>query len=144
MKLVVQRVQQAKLIINGVIHSEIGNGLLALVGFTAGDNTDTLDYYVNKLLKLRVFDDADGVMNLSVEDVKGKIMAISQFTLYADTKKGNRPSYTNALRPELATKLYDAFCDKLQAKIDTARGVFGAHMDIDFVNDGPVTIIIEK
>ncbi len=144
MKVVVQRVTKAKCEIDGKLTGEIKNGLMLLVGFTDGDNLDTIEKMVQKIINLRIFDDNDGVMNLSVLDTKGSILSISQFTLYADTKKGNRPSYLNAMRGEEATKLYDLFNDELRKYIHVETGVFGADMDISLVNSGPVTIILER
>ena len=144
MKVVVQRVTKAKCEIDGKLTGEINNGLMLLVGFTEGDNLDTIEKMVQKIINLRIFDDENGVMNLSVLDTKGSILSISQFTLYADTKKGNRPSYINAMRGEEATKLYDLFNEELRKYIHVETGVFGADMDISLVNSGPVTIILER
>ena len=144
MKVVVQRVTKAKCEIDGKLTGEINNGLMLLVGFTEGDNLDTIEKMVQEIINLRIFDDENGVMNLSVLDTKGSILSISQFTLYADTKKGNRPSYINAMRGEEATKLYDLFNEELRKYIHVETGVFGADMDISLVNSGPVTIILER
>ena len=144
MKLVIQRVKEASVVIDKNIVGSIDKGLLVLVDFTSGDDEKSIDYMIKKLVNLRIFDDQEGVMNLSVKDVKGSILSISQFTLYADTKKGNRPSYIKALSGEKATILYDLFNKKLKDIIHTETGVFGADMKVSLINDGPVTIIIEK
>ena len=130
--------------INNNIYNEIGNGLMILVGFTEGDTSTDIDYCVKKIVNLRIFDDESGVMNKSVIDVGGSILSISQFTLYADTKKGNRPSYIKALKGEKATLLYDEFNTKLNEFIDTKTGIFGSDMKVSLINDGPVTIIIDS
>jgi D-tyrosyl-tRNA(Tyr) deacylase len=117
---------------------------MLLVGFTEGDNEETITKMVQKIVNLRIFDDASGIMNLSVLDIKGSILSISQFTLYADTKKGNRPSYINALNGEKAIKLYDLFNEELRKYIKVETGIFGADMDISLINSGPVTIILER
>ena len=144
MKVVVQRVKKADCTINGKITGKIDKGLMVLVGFTEGDNQDTIVKMVQKIVNLRIFDDENGIMNLSVLDVKGAILSISQFTLYADTKKGNRPSYINAMNGEKAAKLYDLFNEELSKIIHVETGVFGADMDISLVNSGPTTIIMER
>lgn len=146
MRVLVQRVSRAAVTVDGSVTGKIGPGLLLLVGLTHGDDETVLDWMVHKLANLRVFNDADGKMNLSLTDVDGGVLAISQFTLYGDTKKGNRPSYIEAARPDVAEPLYDRFCEKLGEAIGKAvqRGVFGAHMDVELVNDGPVTLMLEK
>lgn len=144
MKVVVQRVKKADCKVDGKLTGEIEKGLMLLVGFTEGDNIDTITKMVQKIVNLRIFDDENGIMNLSVLDVNGAILSISQFTLYADTKKGNRPSYINAMRGEEATKLYDLFNDELRKYIHVETGIFGADMDISLINSGPVTIILER
>lgn len=145
MKLVVQRVSSASVKVDGKCVGEIGNGLMVLVGFTHGDDIEKIKYCVKKLANLRIFEDENGVMNLSVSDVKGEILSVSQFTLYGDTRKGNRPSYMDALGGESATKLYDEFNKELRdAGLVVKEGIFGADMKVSLVNDGPVTIIIEK
>lgn len=146
MRVLLQRVSQAQVTVNGEITGRIGKGLLLLVGVKDDDNEDVTDWMVGKIARLRVFDDADGKMNLSVQDVKGAALAISEFTLYGDTNKGNRPSYVHAARPEKAAPLYDRFCERLGDAIGSKveKGVFGAHMDVELTNDGPVTVIIEK
>ena len=144
MKIVVQRALKAKCIVNNKSVGSISNGLMLLVGFTEGDSSKEIDWMVNKVLNLRIFDDENGVMNRSVLDVGGSILSISQFTLYADTRKGNRPSYINALNGEEAIKLYDLFNEKLKNHIRVETGIFGADMKVSLLNDGPVTIILEK
>ena len=144
MKVVVQRVIKSSVSIDNKIYNEIGNGMMILVGFTEGDNSSDIDYCVKKIVNLRIFDDEFGVMNKSILDVGGEILSISQFTLYADTKKGNRPSYIKALKGELSTKLYDEFNNKLNEHVITKTGIFGAEMKVSLINDGPVTIIIDS
>lgn len=144
MKVVVQRVKSSSVEIDKKVVGKIQKGLMVLVGFTEGDSSETIDYMIKKIVNLRIFDDENGVMNKSVLDIKGKILSISQFTLYADTKKGNRPSYIKALNGNKATKLYDEFNSKLNKIVHTETGVFGANMKVSLINDGPVTIIIEK
>lgn len=144
MRVVVQRSGNAKCTVDGKITGEIENGLVLLVGFTAGDNEETIDWMIRKILHLRIFDDEQGVMNKSILDVGGKILSISQFTLYADAKKGNRPSYIQALNGEQASTLYDIFNQKLAENISVETGIFGADMQISLVNQGPVTILLER
>lgn len=144
MRVVVQRSGNAKCTVDGKITGEIENGLVLLVGFTARDNEETIDWMIRKILHLRIFDDEQGVMNKSILDVGGKILSISQFTLYADTKKGNRPSYIQALNGEQASTLYDIFNQKLAENISVETGIFGADMQISLVNQGPVTILLER
>lgn len=144
MRIVVQRVKHAKCEVDNKITGNIDQGLMLLVSFTQTDTEENIDYLVKKVLGLRIFDDENGVMNLSVMDVGGKILSISQFTLYADTKKGNRPSYTNALKGDESIKLYESFNRKLKEHIEVEEGIFGASMEITLLNDGPVTIILEK
>ena len=145
MKVVLQRVKKASVTVYEKIVGKIDNGLLILVGFTEGDGEHQIDWMINKITNLRIFDDDNGVMNLSVKDVKGSILSVSQFTLYADSRKGNRPSYINALGGESAIKLYEAFNEKLRdTGISIEEGIFGADMEVSLVNDGPVTIILEK
>ena len=145
MRVVVQRCQRAKCTVNGLVTGEIQKGFMVLVGFTNGDTKDDLGYIAKKVANLRVFEDENGKMNLSLKDVSGDILSISQFTLYADTKKGNRPSFTNSASGDIARPLYDEFNDLLRSyglRVET--GIFGADMKIDFINDGPVTIIIDS
>lgn len=144
MKVVVQRVKEASCKVDSKITGSIDTGLMLLVGFTDGDSIDNIKYMVQKIVNLRIFDDENGVMNKSVLDVGGSILSISQFTLYADTKKGNRPSYINAMKGEKATLLYDLFNEELGKLIHVEKGVFGADMDISLINWGPTTIILER
>ena len=144
MKIVIQRAKNASVLIDNKINGSINNGLVILVGFTYGDTEEDINYMVNKIVNLRIFDDENGVMNKSILDVDGSILSISQFTLYADTKKGRRPSYVNALNGVEATKLYDIFNQKLSEQIHTETGIFGSEMQVTLTNDGPITIIIES
>ena len=145
MRAVIQRVKNASVAIGGKIRSEIGPGLLVFVGIEEADNDTDIDWLGNKIVQLRIFSDSDGVMNLPVMETDGEIMVISQFTLHAKTKKGNRPSYIMAARPENAIPLYNKFVDTLSrlSGKNIATGEFGAMMEISLVNDGPVTIIID-
>ncbi|GIZ16222.1 D-aminoacyl-tRNA deacylase [Capnocytophaga catalasegens] len=146
MRVVIQRVSFAKLTIDEKIYSEIENGLLVLIGIEEEDTEEDIEYLAGKITKLRIFNDQNGVMNLSVNDINGEIMAVSQFTLHALTKKGNRPSYIRACKPEKAIPLYEVFVEKLRSynnnKVKT--GVFGADMKIQLCNEGPVTIWIDS
>jgi len=145
MKVVVQRSKNANVVINEKINGQIKHGLTLLIGFTEGDDNKIIDWMVDKVINLRIFDDENGVMNKSLLDVNGSILSISQFTLYADANKGRRPSYIKALNGELSTVLYDKFNQKLKEKnIDVQTGIFGADMEVTLTNDGPVTILLEK
>lgn len=144
MKVVIQRVKNASVSINNKLYNKINNGMLILVGFTDGDTSQDIDYIVRKVINLRVFDDESGVMNKSILDVGGSILSVSQFTLYADTRKGNRPSYVKALNGDIANKLYNEFNRKLSEFIDVKTGVFGADMQVGLINAGPVTIMIDS
>ena len=144
MRCVVQKVKRSSVKVDGKLISEIGKGLNVLVGFTSGDDESKIDYMINKIINLRVFEDENDVMNKSVLDVNGEILLISQFTLYGDASKGNRPSYINALKSEEAEPLYDLMMKKINDKIKTYPGVFGADMEVEIINDGPATILIEK
>ena len=144
MKIVVQRVKNASVEVDSNVIGQIDKGLLLFVGFTDGDDKDKIDFLVRKVLNLRIFDDDKGVMNLSVMDVGGRILSISQFTLYADTSGGNRPSYSKAMDSKKATLLYNYFNNKLSEKIHVEIGEFGSDMKVSLVNDGPVTIILER
>lgn len=144
MKTVITRVTQASVTIDNKLISEIKNGLLVLVGFTENDDESKIDYMVKKITNLRIFNDENNIMNKSVKDISGEILSVSQFTLYGDTTNGNRPSYTKALKGEEAIKLYELFNKKLNEIIKTKTGVFGTDMKVESINDGPVTIIIEK
>lgn len=145
MKIVVQRCKRASVTVDSKIVGKIDNGLMLLVGFTHGDTSREIDYMIDKVLNLRIFDDNEGVMNKSLLDVNGSILSVSQFTLYGDASKGRRPSYINALSGDLAIKLYEEFNQKLKDKnIHVETGIFGADMQVELVNDGPITIILEK
>lgn len=144
MKVVVQRSLESNVSIDSKIVGQINHGLVLLVGFTPGDTEKEIDYMVKKVLNLRIFDDENGVMNKSILDVDGEILSISQFTLYGNAEKGNRPSYIKAMRGEEATLLYDLFNQKLREYIKVETGVFGADMLVNIKNDGPVTIFLEK
>lgn len=143
MKVVAQRSNESSVIIDGKVHGKIDKGLVLLVSFTEGDSSKEIDWMINKILNLRIFDDENGVMNKSILDVGGSILSISQFTLYGDCSKGNRPSYIKALRGELSEPLYNEFNKKLSEKIHVETGIFGSNMKVNILNDGPVTIIIE-
>lgn len=146
MRVVIQRVSEASVKIDGKIKSTIGQGFMILVGIPEDDTQEDIEYITKKIVNLRVFDDNEGVMNLSIKDIDGEILLISQFTLMAMTKKGNRPSYIRAARPEIATPLYQSLINALESatgkKIGT--GEFGADMKVSLVNDGPVTICIDS
>lgn len=144
MRVVVQRVKEASVKVDGNIVGKTKQGLLLLVGFTSDDDYKKIDYMVNKVINLRIFDDNKGVMNLSVKDIHGTILSVSQFTLYGDASKGNRPSYIKALNGNEAIRLYDYFNDQLNKVIPTETGVFGAEMEVSLINDGPITILLEK
>lgn len=146
MKVVIQRVSKASVSIKNRLNGKIGNGLLLLVGFANSDSKQTFEWMIKKILNLRIFSDEAGKMNLSLLDVAGEILVVSNFTLYADAKKGNRPSYIDAANPETAKLLYNDFLTMLKESTDlnVQSGEFGADMQIDLINDGPVTIILEK
>ena len=146
MKLVIQRVKESSVEIDNKIKAEIGKGLLVLIGISQEDNKFDVEWLANKVLNIRIFNDSDGVMNKSIIDIKGEILIISQFTLMALTKKGNRPSYIKSASHEIAIPLYDYFIDLLESKIKNGikSGVFGADMKVNLINDGPVTIIIDS
>lgn len=143
MKVVVQRCENASVLVKNEIVGQIDEGLMILVGFTQGDNLEKVEKMVKKCVNLRIFPDENGIMNKSVLDIGGKILSVSQFTLYADTKKGNRPSYIQALKGDEAIKLYDLFNTKLNAFCDVETGVFGEDMQVKFTNMGPTTICME-
>ena len=145
MKVVIQRSGESYVDVDNKTVGKINFGFVVLVGFTHDDNIDDIKYIVKKIVNLRVFDDSNGVMNLSIKDIKGKILSISQFTLYADTKKGNRPSYINAMNSNDAKKLYEYFNEELRCNdIEVETGVFGSDMDTNINNCGPVTILIDS
>ncbi|MBR3229970.1 MAG: D-tyrosyl-tRNA(Tyr) deacylase [Bacilli bacterium] len=144
MRVLVQRSLNSSVSVDSKTLGSIRNGLVLFVGFTYGDSLDEINYLVKKIVNLRIFDDENGVMNKSLLDVNGSALSISQFTLYADCKKGNRPSYINALKSDEAIKLYDLFNKKLAQYVDVRTGVFGADMIVNINNSGPVTILLEK
>lgn len=144
MKVVIQRCKSGSCTVEDKIVSKIDKGLVVLAGFNVNDTIDDINYIVKKIVNLRIFDDENGVMNRSVIDVNGEILSISQFTLQAITKDGNRPSYVNAMKGEDAIKLYDIFNSKLNENVKTYSGVFGADMLIKIDNDGPITIVIDS
>ncbi len=146
MRTVIQRVSHASVTIDGKVKSQIGKGLLVLLGITHDDSQEDIDYLVKKIVNLRIFDDSEGVMNLSVKDVKGEILVVSQFTLMASTKKGNRPSYIHAAGPDISIPLYNQFNETLKTALgqEIGTGEFGADMKVELLNDGPVTIIIDS
>ena len=145
MKVVIQRSLNSKVLVDGKITGQIKKGLVVLVGFTHNDNIDDINYITKKIINLRIFDDEKGVMNLSIKDTLGEILSISQFTLYADTNKGNRPSYINAMKSSDAKELYDKFNEALKDNgINVKTGIFGSNMDVQIRNDGPITIIIDS
>lgn len=146
MRLVIQRVSNASVTVDGKPVSGIGRGLLVLVGVENGDSEEDVRWLVGKTAGLRIFDDEDGVMNRSVTDISGEVLAVSQFTLTASTRKGNRPSYIRAAGHDLAIPLYEMYCEEVSAAIGkpVGRGVFGADMKVSLLNDGPVTIIIDS
>ncbi len=145
MRAVIQRVSEASVSIEGEIKSRINNGLMILLGIENADTGEDIEWLSRKIMQLRIFDDAEGVMNLSIVDVKGEAMVVSQFTLHASTKKGNRPSYIYAAKPGIAVPLYDQFVKQLSFDLNkpVQTGEFGARMDISLINEGPVTIIID-
>ena len=144
MRVLVQRSLKSSVSVDDNIVGSIDNGLVLLVGFTHTDTSSDIDYLVKKIVNLRIFDDENGVMNKSILDIGGSVLSISQFTLYADTKKGNRPSYINAMGGENSIKLYDEFNQKLSNYVSVEKGVFGADMKVSITNDGPVTIMLES
>lgn len=146
MRVVLQRVTRASVAVDGSVVGRIGHGLLLLVGFTGDDGAQALEWMANKVLGLRVFNDAQGRMNLSLGEVSGDVLVVSQFTLYGDTRKGRRPSFIRAAGPDVAVPLYEGFVallrERAPGKVET--GVFGAMMDVELVNDGPVTLVLER
>ncbi|MBQ9298326.1 MAG: D-tyrosyl-tRNA(Tyr) deacylase [Clostridia bacterium] len=145
MRLVIQRVKNASVKVDNKIVGEIGEGFLVLLGVTHTDTTENADYLVKKLCNLRVFKDENEKMNLSIKDINGKLLIVSQFTLYANCEKGNRPAFVDAAKPEIANELYEYFCEECtKNNIEVQKGIFGAHMEVSLLNDGPVTIVIEK
>lgn len=143
MKVVVQRSKKSKVCVDGKLVNEIESGMVLLVSFTQGDSLDNILKMTKKIANLRIFDDEAGVMNKSILDVGGEILSISQFTLYGDASKGNRPSYIKALNGAEAIKLYDKFNEEMNKYVKTVTGIFGAEMEVSITNDGPITIIME-
>lgn len=146
MKIVIQRVSEASVTINNVVKSQINKGLLILLGIEELDNYEDIEWLCGKIIRLRIFGDENGAMNLSIKDVEGDLLLISQFTLHASTKKGNRPSFINAAKPNIAIPLYQKFITQLEKELDKSiyTGEFGADMKVHLINDGPVTIIIDS
>ena len=144
MKVLVQRSKQSSVSVDNKLINSIDRGLVLLVGFTYNDTLEDIEKLAKKVVNLRIFDDEDGIMNKSILDVGGEILSISQFTLYANTKKGNRPSYIEALNGEEAIKLYEKFNEELNKYVTTKAGVFGAEMEVKITNDGPITIMLEN
>ncbi|MBJ8350272.1 D-aminoacyl-tRNA deacylase [Streptococcus zalophi] len=143
MKIIIQRVKQASVSVKEETIAQINTGLLLLVGVGPEDSQEDIDYAVRKIINMRIFSDENDKMNLAIQDIKGSILSISQFTLFANTKKGNRPSFTEAAKPELAKQLYQEFNQKLSAFVSVKEGLFGEDMQISLINDGPVTIILD-
>lgn len=146
MKAVIQRVTSADVKVDGQVKGSVGQGFMILFGAGHGDTAEEADWLAHKTANMRIFSDENGKMNLSIKDVGGSALVVSQFTLYADCRRGNRPSFTDACEPEKADELYGYFCDALRAEgvTDIQKGVFGADMKVSLVNDGPVTIILER
>lgn len=146
MRMVIQRVAKAEVVANGVLSGAIGKGLLVLVGFEAADDEQDISWMATKLVQMRIFSDEAGLMNLSVQDIGGDILLVSQFTLHASTKKGNRPSFIAAARPEQAMPLYESFAKRVELLLDkrVQTGIFGADMQVSLQNDGPVTIFMDS
>jgi D-tyrosyl-tRNA(Tyr) deacylase len=142
---VIQRVSEASVTINSEIHNNIRSGLVVLLGIENADDHTDIEWLTKKIVNLRIFNDEDGVMNRSLSDIKGEILLVSQFTLHASTKKGNRPSYIKAAKPDVAIPLYEAFIDQVNLQVirPVKTGVFGADMKVSLINDGPVTIVID-
>lgn len=146
MRVVIQRVKSANVKVNNTIRGEISNGLLLLLGIEDTDTLDDIEWLCGKISRLRIFDDENGIMNLSIEEIKGEILIVSQFTLHASTKKGNRPSYIKAAKPDFANEMYETFIKKMKeiTLLNVQTGIFGAMMQVELINDGPVTIIIDS
>jgi D-tyrosyl-tRNA(Tyr) deacylase len=145
-RVVIQRVSKASVTINDTVHAAINHGLLILLGISHDDTQEDINWLVGKIIGMRIFSDSHGKMNLSVQDNKGELLVISQFTLFASTKKGNRPSYINAASPDIAVPLYETFISTLSRKLNKKikSGVFGADMKVQLINDGPVTIVVDS
>jgi D-tyrosyl-tRNA(Tyr) deacylase len=144
-KIIVQRVSEAEVVIDNKINAKIKKGILILVGFTHNDTIENVKWMCNKILGLRIFSDTNGKMNLSVQDINGEILIVSNFTLYGESNKGYRPNFTSAAKPEIALPLYNSMIQSInEAGINVETGIFGAMMDVKLINDGPVTIILER
>ena len=145
MKAVIQRVSKTSVIIDSKVHSQIGNGLLVLLGIEDADTVEDIEWLSGKIVNLRIFNDENGVMNISVKETNGDILVVSQFTLHASTKKGNRPSYIKASKPEIAIPVYEKFIQQLSNDLGktVGTGIFGADMKVELLNDGPVTIVMD-
>lgn len=146
MRVLIQRVKRASVTVDGELVSEIGKGLQVFVGICDDDGKEDIEWLTKKIANIRLFDDENGVMNLSVQEAGGEVLAVSQFTLMASTKKGNRPSYIKAAKPDISVQLYEQFCNEMEIAMNKPikRGVFGADMKVDLLNDGPVTIFIDS
>ncbi len=146
MRVLIQRVKRASVTVDGELISQIAQGLLVLIGICDEDNHEDIEWLTKKISNIRLFDDENGVMNLSLMDIDGELLAVSQFTLMASTKKGNRPSYIKAAKPDISIPLYESFCNEMEIALNKPikRGVFGADMKVDLLNDGPVTIFIDS
>lgn len=146
MRVLIQRVKKASVTVEGELISLINKGLLVFVGICDEDSQEDIEWLTKKIANIRLFDDENGVMNLSVADIGGEVLAVSQFTLMASTKKGNRPSYIKAAKPDISIPLYEQFCNELEIALNSPikRGIFGADMKVELINDGPVTIFIDS
>jgi D-tyrosyl-tRNA(Tyr) deacylase len=146
MRLIIQRVIKANVSVNNIVQGSIDRGLMVLVGIEESDNAEDVAWLTKKLLGMRIFSDSEGKMNLSVSDISGNILVVSQFTLFASTSKGNRPSFIRSAKPEIAIPIYEEFIEKLriESEMNIQTGIFGADMQIELVNDGPVTIFIDS
>ncbi len=146
MRLVIQRVSEAQMVIDGTVYSSINRGFMTLIGIEESDTDDDIEWLVNKMLKMRIFDDESGVMNLDITQIEGELLLVSQFTLYASTRKGNRPSYIRAAGESISRPLYEKFVARTRQLFSgkVATGIFGADMKISLTNDGPVTIVIDS
>lgn len=146
MRVLIQRVKRASVTVDGELISQIAQGLLVFVGICDEDNHEDIEWLTKKISNIRLFDDENGVMNLSLMDIDGELLAVSQFTLMASTKKGNRPSYIKAAKPDISIPLYESFCNEMEIALNKPikRGVFGADMKVDLLNDGPVTIFMDS
>ena len=144
MRFVIQRVSEASVEVNNKVVGKIDKGFLVLIGITNGDTKEIADVLINKMMKLRIFTDDNDKMNLSLKDVDGKVLLVSQFTLYANCRKGNRPDFIDAAKPDYANELYQYIIDKCKKEIEVQTGIFGEHMNVNLLNDGPVTIILDS